>query len=970
MEGTRASVHVRPSWNNLVDLPLALASLLYNANVLPQEVIVELVHKEKSYVGWLGMTSGAQIGIDPVFASLILLSDKQTVTINIKVQNQKATSVFLEPEHSTDWELVELHAAYIEQKLIEQTRCVATNQILVVYPTKTLSVRLFVRDIGLPTPFALIDPFAEISIAPKARKRAELVKLARLSRLGKNKEEGPVAMKRGISLPNAVLGDGDTDVCVYVNAAELLPLFHREYLLVTLERGKDKKSAVARVVSALLPAETVCVLQRLAVALEAEGQVGYRVTLRPAGKPLAKKLTLFVVSPFVPHKKTDVTVSTAKKEELAQMARRLQRALFELETLLLRGAITNYMLLAPLPGILPHGGVLLFKKTPEAAAWLKPQESLKTRLEFGEDIVRAPPPPPHEAGHVYGIDAKIAEVVDAFAFPNTGVMVHGTLGSGKTLLLRRAARDLEQRGVHVEYVSCESLMNEPADAVVAKATRWVLDCVWHAPSVLVLDNMDAVCPAPAEHGDLGAHLVVEALAALMRAVHAQKGLSVLLLVSGGSRESFHPLVAQFHLVEQYVHMRAPEKNTRAEIVTQRLAALNRRLDFDVLDVVLQTDGYLPNDLIVLCERMLFELLGGAISKEEFERAYAGFTPASLRGVKLETSATGWGDIGGLLEAKRVLLETLEWPTRYAPIFANCPLRLRLGILLYGYPGCGKTLLASAVASQCGLNFILIKGPEILNKYIGASEQLVRELFERAQLAKPCILFFDEFDLIAPKRGHDSTGVTDRVVNQMLTQMDGAEGLDGVYVLAATSRPDLIDLALLRPGRLDKSIICDMPRHSDRVDILRCICSKMDCDGVDIAALAAQTNGYSGADLQALGYNAYLKAVHNTLDGRGPVEAAKTEFVTTENKLRPAARAAVQRQVELLLLRPRAAAAEAPRVVISQAHFEESLAETKPLISAAERSKLDRVYHQFLTGRDGNMPDGAASQDIGGRTTLM
>ncbi|CCO29321.1 Peroxisome biosynthesis protein PAS1 AltName: Full=Peroxin-1 [Rhizoctonia solani AG-1 IB] len=128
--------------------------------------------------------------------------------------------------------------------------------------------------------------------------------------------------------------------------------------------------------------------------------------------------------------------------------------------------------------------------------------------------------------------------------------------------------------------------------------------------------------------------------------------------------------------------------------------------------------------------------------------------------------------------RRVLRETLEWPTKYGAIFAKCPLRLRSGLLLYGYPGCGKTLLASAVAKECGLNFISVKGPELLNKYIGQSEQSVRDIFDRASAAKPCVLFLDEFDSIAPKRGHDSTGVTDRVVNQMLTQMDGAEGLDG------------------------------------------------------------------------------------------------------------------------------------------------------------------------------------------------
>ena len=257
-------------------------------------------------------------------------------------------------------------------------------------------------------------------------------------------------------------------------------------------------------------------------------------------------------------------------------------------------------------------------------------------------------------------------------------------------------------------------------------------------------------------------------------------------------------------------------------------------------VATETEGYLPVDLKAIVDRAIVE---GSISRrrraategkreaegakgplvielDDFLAAQKEFVPLSLQGVKLQTSTTEWADIGGLEATKDTLRETLEWPTKYAQIFASCPLRLRSGLLLYGFPGCGKTLLASAVAKECGLNFIAVKGPEILNKYIGASEKSVRDLFDRARAAKPCVLFFDEFDAIAPKRGHDSTGVTDRVVNQMLTEMDGAEGLEGVYVLAATSRPDLIDGALLRPGRLDKSLECGMPTEEEREAVSR------------------------------------------------------------------------------------------------------------------------------------------------------
>lgn len=187
------------------------------------------------------------------------------------------------------------------------------------------------------------------------------------------------------------------------------------------------------------------------------------------------------------------------------------------------------------------------------------------------------------------------------------------------------------------------------------------------------------------------------------------------------------------------------------------------------------------------------------------------------------------------------------------------------MLLYGAPGTGKTLLAGAVAKESGMNFISIKGPELLSKYIGASEQAVRDVFQRAQAAKPCILFFDEFDSLAPRRGHDSTGVTDRVVNQLLTQLDGVEGLQGVYVLAATSRPDLIDPALMRPGRLDKALYCPPPDQEARLEILQALTSSLAlATDVDLEQIAITTESFTGADLKALLYNAQLEAIHNHL----------------------------------------------------------------------------------------------------------
>ncbi|KAL9932984.1 hypothetical protein V8E36_008239 [Tilletia maclaganii] len=468
-------------------------------------------------------------------------------------------------------------------------------------------------------------------------------------------------------------------------------------------------------------------------------------------------------------------------------------------------------------------------------------------------------------------------------------------------------------------------------------------------------------------------------------------------------------------------------------------------DLNPTTLATQTDGFFPADLKDLVERAVHQAamrVGDALGRSgarnnnnkkaqpqqleltmaDFAAAQDGFVPLSLRDVKLEKSTTAWSDIGGLHATRQTLRETLEWPTKYAAIFASCPLRLRSGLLLYGFPGCGKTLLASAVARECGLNFISVKGPEILNKYIGASEKSVRDLFDRAQAARPCVLFFDEFDSIAPKRGHDSTGVTDRVVNQLLTQMDGAEGLEGVYVLAATSRPDLIDSALLRPGRLDKSLLCDMPGEDDRVDILRAISGQGGgkeakiqlAEEVELREWARRTEGFSGADLQALLYNAHLETIHESISdaqqvhggggGVGASSGAKDDgpplrFVSLKSKraggagadkdkavLSGAEQQALRRRLELIvasstspnspktqtssIATSAAATTTKPKPRVTNAHLERSLASTRPSVPPEEQLRLRKIYRAFAGEREGTFPDGEASREIGARESLM
>lgn len=411
----------------------------------------------------------------------------------------------------------------------------------------------------------------------------------------------------------------------------------------------------------------------------------------------------------------------------------------------------------------------------------------------------------------------------------------------------------------------------------------------------------------------------------------------------------------------------------------------------------------------------------AISAPLMLEVQEGFVPISLRGASLNVSSkTSWEDVGGLDVLKANLQETIEWPTKYGFLFKNSPIRARSGILLFGPSGCGKTLVANAIAKECGLNFISVKGPELLNKYIGQSEQSVRDVFARAQSASPCVLFFDEFDAIAPRRGHDNTGVTDRVVNQFLTELDGVEGLTGVYVLAASSRPELIDPALLRPGRLDKSYYIGYPETEDRTSILRALGRKMSfAPDVDLQLVATWTQHCTGADLQALLYNAQIEAIHQRLDdakskralsslatnGSGLEyqypslrTAAEQLMVLKYSDLRPATAssessthaftpssgasvmsvAAKEQHLKKLeivqtslygdmsfSMRPTESASLASSdtssgVIIDMAHLKKAFSALTPSSSPAERKRNEQTYASFLASRGTDFADVAAT----------
>lgn len=637
---------------------------------------------------------------------------------------------------------------------------------------------------------------------------------------------------------------------------------------------------------------------------------------------------------------------------------------------------------------------------------------------------------------------------------NGMILITGPKGSGKTMFAKALCRrhaELPNLG-YVVMIDCKPLRGKRPDAILKILQMAFDEASWRQPSVILLDDLENVMPAPSgPEAEMSGEAIYGArVAEVLRDIMRKEicdGTRIAVIATAVARNAIHPLLVNSrgtHFVQTTLSINPPDKKRRRQILTSIINSRDvispntlNKIDLDWLQC--RTEGYVASDLMNLVSRALHaywikhghgsESDGIVLGTEEFKDAIEGFTPASIRNVPLHTAGElGWEDVGGLNDIKKVLIETLQWPSKYPKLFSMCPLRLRSGLLLYGAPGTGKTLLAGVVAKECGLNFISIKGPELLNKYIGASEQAVRDTFVRAQSARPCILFFDEFDSIAPRRGHDNTGVTDRVVNQLLTQLDGVEGLEGVYVLAATSRPDLIDPALLRPGRLDKCLRCDIPNLEERKAILKALTRKITLHPeVNLDYFAEKCENFTGADFKALLYNAQLEAIHEMagplkrkdnfsysnqkspsylrtsrrrssyglLSKAAEMERESTNFTSdiiymknlsedsfelteeledhlTQQVKQIRNRLTVHKKTENVttaesLFSPMAAS-KASMIVMTQEDLEKAVDKTRPSVPAEERFKYQRIYENFVSSRGGNFGQ-STLETVGQKQTL-
>ncbi|XP_076917911.1 peroxisomal ATPase PEX1-like [Bidens hawaiensis] len=541
------------------------------------------------------------------------------------------------------------------------------------------------------------------------------------------------------------------------------------------------------------------------------------------------------------------------------------------------------------------------------------------------------------------------------------VLIYGPPGSGKTLLATTVAKTIEDHEdilAHIVYVSCSKLASSKSQTIQQTVSNYISEALDHAPSLVVLDDLDSIISSPNNsedhHSSSSSTALMEFLTGILDEYEEKRKTScgigpIAFIACVQTLTSIPQALSSSGRFDFHVQLAAPAAAERGALLKHEIQKRSLLCSDDVLlDIASSCDGYDAYDLEILVDRSVHAAIGRFVSsglafenerkpnleKDDFVQAMKGFLPIAMRDITKSASEEGhggWQDVGGLTEIRNSIKEMIELPSKFPTIFSQAPLRMRSNVLLYGPPGCGKTHIVGAAAAACSLRFISIKGPELLNKYIGASEQAVRDIFSKAAAAAPCLLFFDEFDSIAPKRGHDNTGVTDRVVNQFLTELDGVEVLTGVFVFAATSRPDLLDAALLRPGRLDRLLFCDFPSPQERRDILTVLSRKLPlAKDVNLEAIAQKTEGFSGADLQALLSDAQLAAVHDLLNSKEAHEPGNMPLITNP------------------LLRS----------ICDNA---------RPSVSETEKQRLYSIYGQFL---DAKRSAAARSRDAKGKRATL
>jgi len=548
------------------------------------------------------------------------------------------------------------------------------------------------------------------------------------------------------------------------------------------------------------------------------------------------------------------------------------------------------------------GGRLTFQVigvTPAADAVLVTQKTVFHIAEKGETLRGVPQVTYEDIGGLTDEIKKVREMIELpLRHPEIfeklgieapkGVLLYGPPGTGKTLLAKAVANESQ---AHFISISGPEIMSKFYGESEARLREIFKEAREKAPSIIFVDEIDSIAPKREEVTGEVERRVVSQMLSLMDGLEARG--KVIVIAATNRPNAIDPALRRPGRFDREIEIKVPDKKGRKDILAIHSRNMPLSDDVNVEKISSVSHGYVGADLEYLCKEAAMKCLRRLlpelnmeeeklppetldkliVNNEDFQKALIEVTPSGMREVFIENPDVKWEEVGGLEDVKRELQEAVEWPMKYPGLYDKLGHKMPRGILLHGPSGTGKTLLAKAVATQSEANFVSVRGPELLSKWVGESERGIREIFRRARQASPCVVFFDEIDSIAPIRGAGGeTAVTERVVSQLLTELDGMENMHGVVVLAATNRPDMIDPALLRPGRFDKIIQIPLPDKESRKMILKINAEKIpivsdpnDPQRVDIDKIAELTDGLSGADTAAIANTAVSLVIHEFLD---------------------------------------------------------------------------------------------------------
>jgi transitional endoplasmic reticulum ATPase len=519
--------------------------------------------------------------------------------------------------------------------------------------------------------------------------------------------------------------------------------------------------------------------------------------------------------------------------------------------------------------------------------------------------------------------------------PPKGVLLHGPPGTGKTLMAKAVANEID---AYFTDISGPEIMSKYYGESEEQLREIFEEATENAPAIVFIDEIDSIAPKRGEtSGDVERRVVAQLLS-LMDGLEERGQVTV--IGATNRLDSLDPALRRGGRFDREIEIGVPDKDGRLEVLQVHTRGMPLVDDIDLEQYAESTHGFVGADLESLAKESAMNALRRVrpqldleqdeidadvldsleVTERDFKEALKGIQPSAMREVFVEVPDVTWDQVGGLEDTKERLRETIQWPLDYPDVFEQMDLNAPKGVLLYGPPGTGKTLMAKAVANEAQSNFISIKGPELLNKYVGESEKGVREVFEKARSNAPTVIFFDEIDSIAGERGQrmGDSGVGERVVSQLLTELDGLEELEDVVVVATTNRPDLIDSALLRPGRLDRHVHVPVPDEEARRAIFAVHSGRKPlADDVDLDELARRTDGYVGADIEAVCREASMAATREFINSVSPEETD-----TSVGNVR-----------------------------VTMDHFEQALEEVGPSVDEDTRDRYEQIEERFSRGQE-------------------